>query len=98
MGPGEAIVAVALGGTVIAGLITLGGIIKRWFAYKDRQLGLTADLTAEKAAQYGAHIERLEQRVGVLERIATDKGADLAQQIESLRDGVPSMLPGKEIN
>ena len=28
MGPGEAIVAVALGGTVIAGLITLGGIIK----------------------------------------------------------------------
>jgi len=89
MGPGEAIVAVALAGMVIAGLITIGGIIKRWFAYKDQQLGLTADLTAEKAAQYGAHIERLEQRVRVLERIATDKGADLAQQIEDLR-GVPT--------
>lgn len=89
MGPGEAIVAVALAGMVIGGFITIGGIVKRWFAYKDRQLGLTVDLTAEKAAQYGAHIERLEARVRVLERIATDKGADLAQQIEDLR-GVPT--------
>ena len=91
MGPGEVISFVALSGVVIGALITVGGIVKRWFAYKDRQLGLTADLTAEKAAQYGAHIERLEQRVRVLERIATDKGADLAQQIEDLRtEAVPA--------
>jgi hypothetical protein len=42
--------------------------------------------TAEKAARYAAHTERLEQRVRVLERIATDKGVDLAGEIESLRD------------
>ena len=85
MGPGEAIVAVALAGIVIGALITAGGIVKRVFAYKDKQLGLTADRTAEKAAQYAAQVERLEARVRVLERIATDKGADLAQQIEDLR-------------
>ena len=42
--------------------------------------------TAEKAAQYAAHNERLEQRVRVLERIVTDKGIDIAEDIEQLRD------------
>ena len=92
MGPGEVIVAFCLAGVVTGAFITVGGIVKRWFAYRDRQLGLTVDLTAEKAAQYGAHIERLEQRVRVLERIATDKGADLAKQIEDLR-GPPQAAP-----
>jgi hypothetical protein len=91
MGPGEAIVALALAGMVIGGFLTIGGIVKRWFAYKDRQLGLTVDSTAERAAQYAAHVERLEQRVRVLERIATDKGADLALQIEELRGPPPAM-------
>jgi hypothetical protein len=95
MGPGEVLAFFALAGIIIGGMITAGGIVKRVFAYKDRQLGLTADLTAEKAAQYGAHIERLEQRVRVLERIATDKGADLAQQIEDLR-GQPEAAPQLE--
>jgi hypothetical protein len=45
-----------------------------------------AKLTAEKAAQYAAHTERLEQRVRVLERIVTDKGIVVADEIESLRD------------
>ena len=38
------------------------------------------------AAQYAAQTERLEARVRVLERIATDRGADVAAQIEQLRD------------
>ena len=58
---------------------------KRRLALQERELELTASQTAEKAAQYAAHVERLEQRVRVLERIATDKGADLAAQIEDLR-------------
>ena len=41
---------------------------------------------AEKAAQYAAQTERLEQRVRVLERIVTDKGIDVADEIERLRD------------
>ena len=47
---------------------------------------IEARLTAEKAAQYAAHNERLEQRVRVLERIVTDKGLDVSDQIENLRD------------
>ena len=42
--------------------------------------------TAEKAAQYAAHTERLEQRVRVLERIVTDRGIAVSDEIEALRD------------
>jgi len=86
MGPFETIGLVAVVGGFIAITILIGTIFKRFMAYKERQLGLTADRTAEKAAQYASHVEHLEARVRVLERIATDKGADLAQQIEDLRD------------
>ena len=46
----------------------------------------TAQLSAEKAAQYAAHNQQLEERVRVLERIVTDRGYDIAAQIEALRD------------
>lgn len=46
----------------------------------------TAQATAEKAAQYASHVHDLEDRVRVLERIVTDKGYDVATQIEALRD------------
>ena len=58
---------------------------KRRLAFKERQLELLASSTAEKAAQYAAHNERLEARVQVLERIATDKSTGLAAEIEDLR-------------
>ena len=85
MGPGENIALVAIVGGMIAVTILLGTVFKRFMSYKEKQLALTADRTAEKAAQYASHVEQLEARVRVLERIATDKGADLAQQIEDLR-------------
>ncbi|WP_338445158.1 hypothetical protein V5F89_08150 [Pelagerythrobacter marensis] len=46
----------------------------------------TAEMTAEKAAQYASHIKDLEDRVRVLERIVTDRGYDVSAQIEALRD------------
>ena len=46
----------------------------------------TAEHTAEKAAQYASRVASLEDRVRVLERIVTDKGYDVATQIEALRD------------
>ena len=46
----------------------------------------TTELSAEKAAQYASHNQALEDRVRVLERIVTDKGYDVATQIEALRD------------
>jgi hypothetical protein len=59
---------------------------KMWLRMKEKQMEIQSSMTAEKAAQYAAHTERLEQRVRVLERIITDKGADLATAIEDLRD------------
>lgn len=58
---------------------------KMWLRMKERQLIAQTDLTAEKSAQYASHVERLEQRVRVLEQIATDRGVDTAAQIEALR-------------
>lgn len=91
MGPGETIALVAVVGLVIAVLVFVGTIFKRIMSFKERQLILTADSTAEKAAQYASHVQLLEQRVRVLERIATDKGADLAAQIENLRGESPPL-------
>jgi hypothetical protein len=61
-------------------------IYKRRLAFRERELELLSKQTAEKAAQYAAQAERLEQRVRVLERIATENKTDLALQIENLRD------------
>lgn len=61
-------------------------VFKPWMDLQHRKMELEADRVAEKAAQYAAQTERLEQRVRVLERIATDRGADLANEIEALRD------------
>jgi ABC-type phosphate transport system auxiliary subunit len=59
---------------------------KMWLRMKEKQMEIQGQMTAEKSAQYAAHTERLEQRVRVLERIITDKGSDLATEIEDLRD------------
>ena len=68
-------------------LAVIGGVfIKPWLRLRERQLEIQSRQTAEKAAQYAAQTERLEQRVRVLERIVTDKGIDLADEIERLRD------------
>ena len=74
---------------ISCGLLAIfGGVfVKPWFRLQERKMELQAHLTAEKAAQYAAHTEQLEQRVRVLERIATDRGADLALEIDRLRDG-----------
>ena len=90
MGPGETVALVAIVGGLIAVTILVGTIFKRIMSYKEKQLELTADRTAEKAAQYASHVQLLEERVRVLERIATDKGADLAVQIEALRGEQPT--------
>ena len=59
---------------------------KMWLRMKERQIEAQSGLAAEKSAQYAQHIERIEQRLRVLEQIATDKGIETAAQIEALRD------------
>ena len=79
---------VVVGIPVVAGVAA--DIFKRWLRFKERQLELTGRETAERAAQYAAQTERLEQRVRVLERIVTDKGIIVADEIERLRDERPN--------
>ena len=70
-----------------------------------QRLEATASQSAEKAAQYSSRVQQLEDRVQVLERIVTDRGYDIATQIEALRDtrkveetgsGVPLNMESKE--
>lgn len=63
--------------------------VRRMIELREKQLETQTAMTAEKAAQYAAHTERLEARVRVLERIVTDKGIDLHNEIEALRDERP---------
>ena len=94
---GETIIILAF---IVIGLPVILGIgsdmLKRWLRHKERAMELMASQTAEKAAQYAAHVERLEQRMRVLERIAADRGADLAMEIEDLRDRTPGLAPEGE--
>jgi len=75
---------IVVGIPVIAGIAADG--FKRWLRHKEKMAEAMSAVTAEKAAQYAAHTERLEQRVRVLERIVTDKGIVVADEIEQLRD------------
>ncbi len=64
----------------------LSNVVTKWIAMKEKQLEITARTAGEQAAQYAAKIERLEERVAVLNRIVTDRNEGLTAQIESLRD------------
>ena len=74
----------------LALLIPLAPFLLGGFALWTRHQSKLAEMqmrhTAESAAQYAASNQELEDRVRVLERIVTDKGYDVATQIEALRD------------
>ncbi len=85
------------------------GMLGVWTKHQQKmaemQVNTTAEQTAEKAAQYASKVQRLEDRVQVLERIVTDRGYDVATQIEALRDtkdvedagaGIPLNIGNKE--
>ena len=65
-------------------------IVAIWTKHQQKlaemNINTTAQATAEKAAQYSSRVQALEDRVQVLERIVTDRGYDVATQIEALRD------------
>ena len=62
------------------------GMLAIWTSHQQKMAKIQAKETAEKAAQYATQNTQLEDRVRVLERIVTDKGYDIATQIEALRD------------
>jgi uncharacterized protein HemX len=84
---GFTIVMLAL---VVVGIPAALGIgsemLKTWTQHREKMAEKLNAQAAEKAAQYAAHTERLEQRMRVMERIVTDRGLDVAEEIDKLRD------------
>lgn len=76
------LVAVSAPFLMVVGLVW----IKSRSKLEEKRIAATAESSAEKAAQYASHTAELEKRVQVLERIVTDRGYDIATQIEALRD------------
>jgi IS5 family transposase len=91
MGPGEI-------GALIPIVALSIPIVAIWTKHRARIVEMEIKATAEKAAQYVSHTSELEERVRVLERIVTDKGYDVASQIEALRDArqVEALLDKRE--
>jgi hypothetical protein len=101
MGELIGLVAVSAPFLMVLGIVWIGSQKK----LEEKRITATAQMSSEKAAQYAAHTAELEQRVRVLERIITDRGYDVATQIEALRDarrveddtsGVPLGLESRE--
>ena len=83
MGPAEVFIALIVIGLPV---ILLMIIANRYFRLREKKLEVETQLAAEKAAQYAARTNELEQRVRILEKLATDDGVRTAAQIEALRD------------
>ena len=64
----------------------LAWVATDWMRLQEKKVAAVSTETAEKAAQYAAKTDRLEQRVAVLERILTDRSTVLADEIDRLRD------------
>jgi hypothetical protein len=85
-------------GLVVVVMIFSIPIVSIWTRHRKEVMQLQANATAEKAAQYATSNKELEDRVAVLERIVTDRGYDVATQIEALRDQrrVDELLEARE--
>lgn len=64
----------------------------RYFRLREKQIELAADQAAEKAARYAANGAEMEQRVRALERIVTDRGIDIAHEIDRLAMAGPEKM------
>jgi hypothetical protein len=81
---GEFMAFAVLVGGIIAVVRTFAEVHQRKLALREREIELA--LQSKGAGSASAGIEKLEERVRVLERIATDKSEAVAAQIEALRD------------
>lgn len=76
------IVIVAIGSFFLfVGMPTVIG----YFSYQEKKLKLQRDLAQSGGEDMRAELDRLRERVGVLERLATDDDRKLAGDIERLR-------------
>ena len=93
IGPGTVFLAL-----VVIGLPTIAIMVtaSRFFKFREKKLEVEAMNAAEKAAQYAARPNELEERVRVLAQIVTDRGAATAAQLEALRASPPLKAPRRK--
>lgn len=60
-------------------------IVAIWTTHQRQMAKLNAGRASEAATRAALRMEKLEERVRVLERIVTDRGTSLANEIEALR-------------
>ncbi len=65
-----------------------------WTKHQTKIAELQMRMRTDEANDSDAYA-RLEERVRVLERIVTDRGSDLAAQIEALREEAPALQASK---
>jgi len=70
---------------IVAVVLGVGDeMLNRWLTHRERYLERLGDGSTPKPKE-------IEERLRVLERIATDRGHDLADQIENLRRESPAL-------
>lgn len=74
---------------VVITIVSFGfgsAIHKRQIAYKERKDAIEREREDRNPSASAERFKMLEDRVKVLERLATDRGTTLADEIEALRD------------
>jgi len=72
-------------GPLIPIVAILSGLGWGYLGYKKRELAHKYDYARRDAEEQRGEKDRLKERVAVIEKIVTDRGADTAAQIEALR-------------
>jgi hypothetical protein len=80
----EALLIEAAFGIAILTMIWVG--FRRWLRHKENIGRLMAEQTAERSAQYGAQMERVEARLQSIEQIVADGGVQIAPEIDALHN------------
>jgi hypothetical protein len=84
----EALLIEAIFGIALLVMIWAG--FRRWLRYKEKMGHLIAEQTAERTAQYGAKMERVEARLKAVEQIVTDSGTQPTATIDALPTNPPA--------
>jgi len=77
----EALLLEAAFGLAILTMAWIG--FRRWLQHKEKMGRLIAEQTAERAAQYGASMELVEERLKSIEQIVADGRVQPAAQIDA---------------
>jgi len=68
----------------IVAVVMVTSIIQKWLKVRELSVRNNADASQDVSGEIQAQIEALEERVKVLERIATDKSSRLKEEIDAL--------------